>query len=131
MIVDTSAVVAIFRHEPERSSFLAVLDREPVNRMSAASYFEAAIVVDGSRNPALSRGLDEFIVAADLMIEPVTEHQAKIAREAYRDFGKGSGHPAQLNFGDCFAYALAKDMAEPLLFKGSDFVHTDVRRAIP
>ena len=65
-----------------------------------------------------------------IVIEPVTERQARIAREAYRDFGKGSGHPAQLNFGDCFAYALAKDKAEPLLFKGADFAHTDVRRAI-
>lgn len=130
MIVDTSVVVAIVRREPERSSFLALLDREAVNRMSAASYFEAAIVIDGSRNPTLSRGLDEFIGAAELLIEPVTEGQAKIAREAYRDFGKGSGHPAQLNFGDCFAYALAKEKSEPLLFKGNDFAHTDVRRAV-
>jgi len=130
MIVDTSAVVAIVRRESERSSFLTCLDREAVNRISAASYFEAAIVIDGSRNPTLSRGLDEFIRAAEVVIEPVTAHQARIAREAYRDFGKGSGHPAQLNFGDCFAYALAKDKAEPLLFKGGDFAHTDVRRAI-
>lgn len=130
MIVDTSVVVAIVRREPERSQFLTLLDLEAVNRISAASYFEASIVIDGSRNPTLSRGLDDFIRAADLIIEPVTEHQARIAREAYRDFGKGSGHPAQLNFGDCFAYALAKDKAEPLLFKGGDFAHTDVRRAI-
>ena len=130
MIVDTSAVVAVVRREPERSSFLTALDREPVNRISAASYFESAIVMDGSRSPSLSPGLDEFIRAAELTIEPVTAHQAKIAREAYRDFGKGSGRPSQLNLGDCFAYALAKDLDEPLLFKGGDFAHTDVRCAI-
>ncbi len=129
MIVDTSAVVAIARNEPERSRFLTALDRDAVNHMSAASFFEAAIVIDGSRNPVLSRRLDAFIQTSAIVIESVTEHQARIAREAYRDFGKGSGHPAGLNFGDCFAYALAKDMGEPLLFKGDDFSATDVRRA--
>jgi ribonuclease VapC len=67
---------------------------------------------------------------AQIAIEPVTERQARIAREAYRDFGKGSGHPARLNFGDCFAYALAKDKNEPLLFKGTDFAETDVASAL-
>ena len=67
-----------------------------------------------------------MLVVAEIAIEPVTEHQARIAREAFRDFGKGSGHPAQLNFGDCFAYALAKSTGERLLFKGSDFIHTDL-----
>lgn len=98
--------------------------------VSAPNHFEAAIVVDGSRDPVLSRRLDDVIAEAGVTIEPVTERQARIAREAYRDFGKGIGHPAQLNFGDCFAYALAKDLAEPLLFKGNDFAHTDVRRAV-
>jgi ribonuclease VapC len=106
------------------------LEEADYSRVSAANYFEAAIVVDGSRDPVLSRRLDDVIAEAKIMIEPVTERQARIAREAYRDFGKGSGHAAQLNFGDCFAYALAKDKAEPLLFKGVDFAHTDVRRAI-
>jgi ribonuclease VapC len=129
MIVDTSAVVAIVRKEPDRSTLLAALDRDSQNRMSAASLLEAAIVIDGSRDPFLSRGLDDFLQAADIAIEPVTERQARIAREAYRDFGKGSGHAAGLNFGDCFAYALAKVLDEPLLFKGNDFAHTDVRRA--
>ena len=95
-------------------------------RISAANYLEAAIVVDANRNPLLSRRLDDLIVQKEILAEPVTLEQAKIARAAYRDFGRGSGHPAQLNFGDCFAYALAKSTREPLLFKGDDFSHTDV-----
>jgi ribonuclease VapC len=131
MIVETSALVAIIRRESDSSVYLEALEEfVDTARLSAASYFEAAIVTDGSRDAVLSRRLDEFLTEAGIVIEPVTEHQARIAREAYRDFGKGSGHRAQLNFGDCFAYALAKDKAEPLLFKGSDFAHTDVRRAI-
>jgi len=98
--------------------------------MSAASYLEAAIVVDGNRIPLVSRRLDDLIRDASIVIEPVTETQARIAREAYRDFGKGSGHPAQLNFGDCFAYALARDRGEPLLFKGDDFSNTDLKSAL-
>lgn len=131
MIVETSAVIAIVRREPEREKFLAALDASAANWISAASYLEAAIVVDGSRDPVLSRYLDELLVASDTVIKPVTERQARIAREAYRDYGKGSGHPASLNFGDCFAYALARDLNEPLLFKGDDFRHTDIKPAIP
>ena len=131
MIVDTSAVVAVVRDEPERAQFLAALERDEVNLISAATYLETAIVVDGSRDPVLSRSLNAFLESAGIRMEPVTERQAEIARQAYRDFGKGSGHPAQLNFGDCFAYALAQDRREPLLFKGDDFSHTDVRSAVP
>ena len=94
--------------------------------MSSANYLEAAIVVDANRNPLLSRRLDDLLLQTEIVVEPVTREQADIARAAYRDFGKGSGHPAALNFGDCFAYALAKSMREPLLFKGDDFSHTDV-----
>ena len=94
--------------------------------MSAANYVETAIVVDVNRNPLLSRRLDGLMVQTDMIVEPVTREQAEIARAAYRDFGRGSGHPAGLNFGDCFAYALAKATREPLLFKGDDFSHTDV-----
>jgi ribonuclease VapC len=127
MIVDTSAVIAVLKEESDAPRFLRVLtlSAEP-KRMSAANYLEAAIVVDANRNPLLSRRLDELIVQAEIMAEPVTLEQAEIARAAYRDFGRGSGHPAQLNFGDCFAYALAKSMREPLLFKGGDFSQTDV-----
>jgi ribonuclease VapC len=99
-------------------------------RAGKSGFLEAAMVIDGSRDPVASRRFDELLRAADLAIEPVTEAQAGIAREAYRDFGKGSGHRAQLNFGDCFAYALAKVTGEPLLFKGSDFSQTDITSAL-
>jgi len=94
--------------------------------MSAANYLEAAVVIDGSRDPIASRRFDELMKEAQISIEPFTAEQARIAREAYRDFGEGSGHAASLNFGDCFAYALAKSTDEPLLFKGDDFTHTDI-----
>ena len=127
MIVDTSAVIAVLKEESDAPRFLRALTLPAeAKRMSAANYLEAAIVVDANRNPLLSRRLDELIVQTEIMAEPVTLEQANIARAAYRDFGRGSGHPAQLNFGDCFAYSLAKSMREPLLFKGDDFAHTDV-----
>jgi ribonuclease VapC len=87
--------------------------------------------MDGSRDPVVSRRFDEFVATAELVVEPVTERQVAIARLAYRDFGRGSGHPARLNFGDCFAYALATDTGEPLLFKGDDFGHTDLASVDP
>lgn len=130
MIVDTSAITAILRNEPESQACSEALDRAVVRRLSAASFVEAAIVVDGSRDPVLSRRLDDLCREAQFIIEPVTEIQARLAREAYRDFGRGSGHPARLNFGDCFAYALAKDTRKPLLFKGDDFSHTDITPAV-
>ncbi|WP_113888948.1 type II toxin-antitoxin system VapC family toxin [Roseiarcus fermentans] len=129
-MVDSSALVAVIRDEPDAERFFAALsDRSIPKRMSAANDLEAAIVIDGSRSPIASRRLDEAIADAAIVIEPVTREQAEIARAAYRDFGKGSGHPAGLNFGDCFAYALAKAAREPLLFKGEDFSRTDVAAA--
>jgi ribonuclease VapC len=127
MIIDASALVALVRVESDADRFFRALSgtREP-KRMSAANWLEAAIVIDGSKSPIASRRFDEAVAEAGIVIEPVTLEQADIARAADRDFGKGSGHPAQLNFGDCFAYALAKSMREPLLFKGDDFAHTDV-----
>jgi ribonuclease VapC len=126
VIIDSSALVAVVRAEPDADRFFRALsDRRESKRMSAANYLEAAIVIDGARSPIASRRFDEAVTAAEIM-EPITREQADIARAAYRDFGRGSGHPAQLNFGDCFAYALAKSMREPLLFKGDDFAHTDV-----
>lgn len=98
--------------------------------MSAASFLETAIVVDAEDDPVASRELDNFLQKTAIAVKPFDETQARIAREAYRDFGKGSGHKAQLNFGDCFAYALAKAMNEPLLYKGTDFSQTDVRPAL-
>ncbi len=126
MIVDTSAIVAILRAEPDAQSFAAAISGARVRRVSAVNYVEAAAVIDGSRNPIASRRFDDFFREASFTIEAVTAEQARIAREAYKDFGKGSGHPARLNFGDCFAYALAKVMREPILFKGQDFKHTDL-----
>jgi ribonuclease VapC len=129
MIVDTSALLAILREEPEAAACASAIESSTVCRLSAANFVEAAAVVDGSRDPIASRRFDDLLEAAEIVVEPVTEVQARTAREAYRDFGKGSGHPAKLNFGDCFAYALAKVTGEPLLFKGDDFAHTDVKRA--
>ena len=130
MIVDASAVIAILRQEPEAQAFARAIASATVRRISAVNYVEAAAVIDGSRDPVASRRFDDLFRAARLLIEPVTEAQARMAREAYRDFGKGSGHPARLNLGDCFAYALAKVKDEPLLFKGDDFIHTDVISAL-
>ena len=96
--------------------------------ISAVSYVEAAVVIDSSHDPIASRRFDDFFREAEIVVEPVTFRQAKIAREAYRDFGKGR-HRAGLNFGDCFSYALAKATGKPLLFKGNDFSHTDVEPA--
>ena len=127
MIVDTSALIAILRNEQEAQEFSAALaTRSEPRRLSAASYLESAIVIDGGRDPVASRRLDELVAKAGIVIEEVTAEQAKIARAAYQDYGKGSGHPAQLNFGDCFAYALSRTTGEKLLFKGKDFIHTDI-----
>ena len=131
MIVDTSALIAILRDEPEAPACAEAIEAAPHRRISAANFLEAAIVIDGSRDPVASRRLDDIVKEAQLVIEAVTEVQARIAREAYRDFGRGSGHPARLNFGDCFAYALARATGEPLLFKGHDFLHTDIAPALP
>ena len=128
MILDTSAIVAILQYEPEAVEFArAVEDNRPV-RISAATWLEAAVVVDGNRSPALSRRFNEFLREAGVEIESVTARQGELAREAYRTYGRGSGHPAHLNYGDCFAYALAMEKDEALLFKGKDFASTDVRR---
>ena len=129
MIVDSSALVAIVRTEPEGEGFSRKIIASPIVSISAATYVEAAIVVDRSGDGVASRKFDDLLRELGIAIAPVTAVQAKLAREAYRDFGKGSGHPAQLNFGDCFAYALAKELGEPLLFKGNDFAKTDVDAA--
>ena len=126
MIIDTSALIAILRDEPEAPSYARAIADAADRRLSAVNFVESSAVIDSSRNPIASRRFDDLIREAGITVEPVTREQAQIAREAYRDFGKGSGHPAGLNFGDCFAYALAKALGEPLLYKGNDFAHTDV-----
>jgi ribonuclease VapC len=130
LIVDTSALIAILRAEDDASDMAHAIEKAQVRRISAANYLETAVVIDASRDPVASRRFDELVETAELHVEPVTHEQARIAREAYRDFGKGSGHKAGLNFGDCFAYALAKSTGEPLLFKGNDFGQTDVTPAL-
>lgn len=131
MIIDTSALIAILRAEPDASDMAQAIEKAQSRRISAANWLETAVVIDASRDPVASRRFDELVQAAELHVEPVTPDQARLARDAYRDFGKGSGHKASLNFGDCFAYALAKTTGEALLFKGNDFGHTDLTRALP
>ncbi|MGH8996948.1 MAG: type II toxin-antitoxin system VapC family toxin [Acidimicrobiales bacterium] len=130
MIIDTSAVVAILRDEPDVHRYTYALAAALKPKISAGNYIELGIVIDLNRDPVLSRRLDDLLSTALVEVEPVTQLHAEIARRAYRDFGKGSGHPAGLNFGDCFAYALSRATGEPLLFKGDDFVHTDVQPAL-
>lgn len=128
MIVDSSAFIAILENEPEADALQEALDQATSRVVSAVNYVEAGIVIDGRRDPVLSRGFDTFLFEMRIRIEPVTAEQARLAREAYRDYGKGR-HRAGLNLGDCFAYALAKERREPLLFKGNDFRKTDVEVA--
>ncbi len=130
MIVDSSALITTIKGEPDGPRMAQIMDSAKEVRVSAASYLETSIVIDGLRSPAQSARWDELIEKMEIVIEPVTAAQAKIARQAYRDFGKGSGHPAGLNFGDCFTYALAREKREPVLWKGDDFGHTDLRAAI-
>jgi ribonuclease VapC len=130
MIIDASALVAILFAEPEAADCARAIETADHRRMSAVNYLEAAIVIDGKRDPIASRRFDEFVSTAAISIEAVDEDQARVARAAYRDFGRGSGHPARLNLGDCFAYALARCRGEPLLFKGGDFIHTDLTPAL-
>ena len=131
MIVDSSAIIAILRREPGGTMFEVAMNDAARIFMSAATYLELSIVIDSRNDPAMSREVDDFLERFSVIIEPVTPDQARIARQAYRDYGRGSGHPANLNFGDCFSYALARTMREPILFKGDDFIHTDLRSAIP
>lgn len=130
LVIDSSALIAILADEPEAEACARAIRFATHRRVSSVTFVEAAIVIDSRGNPVASRRLDELIRETSIVIEPVDEMQAMIAREAYRDFGRGSGHPARLNFGDCFAYALARHLGEPLLFKGDDFTHTDVTPAL-
>jgi ribonuclease VapC len=130
MILDTSAVIAILKNEPEAQAFSEAIEAAKEVRISAASYLESNIVVGKFKDPILRARLEEILENPGLLIEPVTFAQAKIAWQAYRDYGKGSGHPANLNFGDCFSYALTRDKREPMLYKGDDFGHTDIQPAL-
>lgn len=125
MVIDTSALAAIFFMEPERNAFLTAIASAETRLISAATIFEAGIVVEGRQGEAAGREFDLFVVRAALQIIPLDTEQTDIARSAWRKYGKGR-HPAALNFGDCFAYALARSTGERLLAKGTDFALTDI-----
>jgi len=125
MVIDTSAVVALLGMEPEAARLASALEADAVRLISAATVVEAGLVIESRFGADGGRELDLLLVKADCRIEAVTPEQAEVAREAWRRFGKGR-HPAGLNFGDCFSYALARISGEPLLFKGDDFRSTDI-----
>jgi ribonuclease VapC len=129
MIIDTSAVLAILLDERDAAIFAGAIENADDRRMSVANYLEAAIVIDNRGDAVAQREFDRFFQRSGITIQPVTLDEARTAREAYRDFGKGR-HRAGLNFGDCFAYALARVSDQPLLFKGHDFSRTDLRSAL-
>lgn len=125
MIVDTSALLAVLQNEPERRAFVEAIDKADTRLISAANFVETSIVIECRYGSEGLRDLDLFLTRADIELVPVDTEQAITARRAYSRFGKGR-HPAALNYGDCFAYALAATMGEPLLFKGNDFPRTDI-----
>jgi ribonuclease VapC len=129
MVIDTSVVVAILLGEPELTAFTRLITHAPTVRLSAASYVEAAMVLEHRALSIPKRVLDEFVKEFGVQIEPVTEEHARLAADAFRKYGKGH-HKAALNYGDCFTYALAKATREPLLFKGNDFSKTDLPPAV-
>jgi len=126
MILDSSSVIAVLSDEPDAERYIGAISRAAVCRMSAGNFIELGIVIEAQHGPEVSRQCDALLRRAGMVIEPVTVEQAYLARQAFIDFGKGR-HPAGLNFGDCFAYALAKATGESLLFKGPDFSKTDIK----
>ena len=128
MILDASAILAVLFDEPDADRFIRAIAEAPVCRMSAANFLEAAFVIEARTGTAGGHELDLFIEKAAIELVPVSVEQAQAARQAWRRFGKGN-HPAGLNFGDCFAYALAEVTGESLLYKGEDFALTDVETA--
>lgn len=128
MVLDTSAIMAILLLEPEAEQFAAAIEADPMRLISAATAFEAALVIETRKGPAGGREYDLFMHRALIEVVPFTAEQLEAARDGWRRFGKGR-HEAGLNLGDCFSYALAATSGEPLLFKGGDFELTDVRVA--
>jgi ribonuclease VapC len=129
MILDTSPLVAILAEETDSELYVAAISRTPRCRISAGNFLELSMVIEGQFGADVLRQCDALFRRIGIVIEPVTVDQAQAARQAFHDFGKGR-HPAALNFGDCFAYALAKVTGEPLLFKGEDFKKTDIVSAL-
>jgi|ERR1700682_3615 ribonuclease VapC len=130
MILDSSAVLTILFREPGFEIFEKAIADSPACRISAASFVEVSILLESRAGDAAIRQWDALFRQARILIEPVTEEQALLARQGYSDYGKGR-HAAGLNFGDCFSYALARATGEPLLFKGQDFSQTDIQPALP
>lgn len=129
MIVDTSVLVCVHEGEPDARDYLEVMPGADRLSISAGTLLETSTVLDARAPLRSSRRLDRLLRDLRLDIVPVDDEQVAVARAAYRDYGKGSGHPAGLNFGECFVYALATTSGEPLIFKGDDFTHPDVTRA--
>ena len=129
MVLDTSALLAVLLDEPERRAFNEAIEAADRRWLSAASFVEASMLLESRRGSLGVAALDVYLAKAGIVVQPVDRAQAEAARDAFRRYGKGR-HPAGLNFGDCFAYALARTLAEPLLFKGTDFSQTDVMPAV-
>jgi ribonuclease VapC len=129
MVIDTSALLAILQNEPERSAYNRAIELADTRTLSTASFVELSMVIESRYGPEGTRDLDLFLSRANIELIPVSSDQAYVARQAFRQYGKGR-HPAGLNFGDCFSYALAKSLGEPLLFKGNDFSQTDLTHAV-
>jgi ribonuclease VapC len=128
MVLDTSALIAILQDERERRAFSEAIERAESRSISAATFVEVSMIIESRFGPEGVRDLDLLLMKAQIVLMPVDSDQAHLARQAFRDYGKGR-HPAGLNFGDCFSYALAKALGEPLLFKGNDFRETDIQCA--
>ncbi len=128
MILDSSSVIAVLAKEPDSELYIQAISHAPSCRISAGNFIELSIVIEGQFGPEVGHQCDALFRRVGIVVEPVTVEQAHVARQAFHDFGKGR-HPAGLNFGDCFAYALAKVTGEPLLFKGEDFKKTDILSA--
>ena len=129
MVIDSSALLAILLDEPDAEEFLGIIKNSPARRISAASFLETGMVLRRDSSGQRQQLFEDLIAALRISIVPVTEQQARTALEVFAAYGKGHGHPAGLNFGDCLAYALANVFAEPLLFKGNDFSFTDIQAA--
>ena len=130
MVIDTSAVVAILFDEDDRDRYAEAIEAATTRLVSAVTRVELTFVVEGRKHQAGRERLERFFAMTGTEIVAVTPQQATVAIDAFRRYGKGRRHPAQLNIGDCFSYALASATGHPLLFKGNDFVHTDIRAAL-
>jgi len=131
MIIDSSALIALLLAEPETEQFVLAIAAASDRLVSAGSYLETAIVITARSGPAAQEKLDQLIADLSIDIVPFSRDQALLGIAAFEQYGRGTGHPAGLNYGDCFTYALAKLTGQPVLFKGNDFSQTDLVAAVP